>query len=194
MSESRIILASSSPRRSEILKKIGFAPDLTCPADIDETPYKQEKPKALAERLAQQKAAVVAVQYPDDIVVAGDTLVYCRRQYLHKPQDINEERKFLEMLSGRRHKVYSGVAVMHRGKVKVRVVESVVKFKRLSADEIELYLSLEDQWQGRSGGYSLQGFAGCFIEWIQGSDSSIIGLPMHETYKLITSFGSKPKL
>jgi septum formation protein len=194
MSEPRIVLASSSPRRSEILKKIGFPPDITCPADIDETPYKQEKPKALAERLARQKAAAVAGQYNDDIIVAGDTIVYCSRQYLHKTQDINEERRFLEMLSGRRHRVYSGVAVMHQGKVKVRVVESVVKFKRLAADEIELYLSLEDQWQGRSGGYSLQGFAGCFIEWIQGSDSSIIGLPMHETYKLITSFGIKPKL
>lgn len=182
-----LILGSGSPRRLELLAVLGLTPDAVRPPDIDEDPLKAELPRAYVERITRAKAAAVDAA-PDDVVLAADTTVAVGRRILGKPADAEEARKFLRLLGGRRHRVYTGVAVKRGDKLSVRVVESRVKMKRLSEIELEGYIATGD-WQGKAGGYSIQGPAGAFIPWISGSHSAIVGLPLAETAQLLQGAG-----
>lgn len=184
----RLILASSSPRRIELLAQIGIAPDLVDPADIDETPLKAEAPARLAQRLACSKAAVVAERHSDDVVLAADTVVAVGRRLLEKPADEAEAIRFLELLSGRNHRVFTGVAVIRSGRVSWRVVETRVSFKPLSQDEIAAYVA-SGEWRGKAGGYGIQGRAAAFVSRIVGSHPAVMGLPLYETANLLRGSG-----
>lgn len=184
----RLILASSSPRRIELLAQIGIAPDLVDPADIDETPLKAEAPARLAQRLACSKAAVVAERHPDDVVLAADTVVAVGRRLLEKPADEAEAIRFLELLSGRNHRVFTGVAVIRSGRVSWRVVETRVSFKPLSRDEIAAYVA-SGEWRGKAGGYGIQGRAAAFVSRIVGSHPAVMGLPLFEAANLLRGAG-----
>lgn len=182
---SGLILASASPRRLDLLNQIGLVPDRIVSADINETPLVGEMPRVLAERLAKSKAFAVAADCPDHWILAADTVVAVGRRILGKPSDAQEAKKFLQLLSGRRHRVYTGIAVITPEKqLRYRVVETCLLVKNLSEQEISDYLiSLE--WQGKAGGYAIQGLAACFIRWIQGSYSNVVGLPLYETSVLL---------
>jgi len=184
----RLILASSSPRRIELLALIGIAPDLVDPADIDETPQRAETPARLAQRLACSKAAVVAERHPDDVVLAADTVVAVGRRLLEKPADEAEATRFLKLLSGRNHRVFTGVAVIHGGRTSWRVVETRVSFKPLSDGEIAAYVD-SGEWRGTSGGYGIQGRAAAFITRIVGSHPAVMGLPLYEAANLLRGAG-----
>ncbi|EKY25858.1 septum formation protein Maf [Brevundimonas diminuta 470-4] len=184
----RLILASSSPRRIELLALIGIAPDLVDPADIDETPQRAETPARLAQRLACSKAAVVAERHPDDVVLAADTVVAVGRRLLEKPADEAEATRFLRLLSGRNHRVFTGVAVIHGGRTSWRVVETRVSFKPLSDGEIAAYVA-SGEWRGKAGGYGIQGRAAAFITRIVGSHPAVMGLPLYEAANLLRGAG-----
>ncbi|MCO8017439.1 Maf family protein [Brevundimonas diminuta] len=184
----RLILASSSPRRIELLALIGIAPDLVDPADIDETPQRAETPARLAQRLACSKAAVVAERHPDGVVLAADTVVAVGRRLLEKPADEAEASRFLKLLSGRNHRVFTGVAVIHGGRTSWRVVETRVSFKPLSDGEIAAYVA-SGEWRGKAGGYGIQGRAAAFITRIVGSHPAVMGLPLYETANLLRGAG-----
>jgi septum formation protein len=188
MDESKkFVLASSSPARRELLRQIGFAPDIIAAADINETPLPKEKPRALVLRLAEAKALKVAEQFPEEVVLAADTIVYCRGQIMGKPVNVEEARQFLQKLSGRRHKLFTGVCLVVNAHRKSVYTETVVKVKRLTSEEIETFIS-SNQWQGKAGGYSLRGAFAAFIEYISGTDSCIIGLPLNKTYNLLRQY------
>jgi septum formation protein len=181
----RLILASASPRRLALLAQIGITPDEVIAADIDETPLRDETPRNLALRLARQKAEAVKVD--NATVLAADTVVAVGRRVLPKAETEQEARECLRLLSGRSHRVYTGVAVKPTtGAVRTRLVETRVAFKVLSAAEIETYIASKE-WQGKAGGYAAQGLAGRYITAIIGSYSSVIGLPLYETANLIES-------
>lgn len=180
----RLILASASPRRLALLAQIGITPDEVIAADIDETPLKDETPRNLALRLARQKAG--AVEAADAIVLAADTVVAVGRRVLPKAESEQEARECLRLLSGRSHRVYTGVAVKTPHALRDRLVETRVAFKVLSAAEIETYIASKE-WHGKAGGYAAQGLAGRYITSIIGSYSSVIGLPLFETANLIES-------
>ncbi|MCE2516542.1 MAG: septum formation protein Maf [Alphaproteobacteria bacterium] len=186
----RLILASASPRRRELLAQIGITPDEILPADIDETPHQAETPRAYAIRMAAEKVAVIAGQLPQDYCLAADTVVALGRRILGKPEDHNEARKFLDQLSGRRHQVLTALAVTapHDPRPKTRLVTSIVKFNRLSDALIDDYLNC-GEWQGKAGGYGVQGYAARHIAWMQGSYTGIVGLPLFETSQLLTGAG-----
>jgi len=184
----RLILASSSPRRIELLALIGIAPDLVDPADIDETPQRAETPARLAQRLACSKAAVVAERHPDDVVLAADTVVAVGRRLLEKPADEAEATRFLKLLSGRNHRVFTGVAVIHGGRTSWRVVETRVSFKPLSDGEIAAYVA-SGEWRGKAGGYGIQGRAAALITRIVGSHPAVMGLPLYEAANLLRGAG-----
>jgi septum formation protein len=189
----KLILASASPRRVDLLKRIGYVPDAICPADIDETPGPKELSKPLAIRLAYEKAMKVAELYPTEVVLAADTVVCVGRRDIPKCLEEEQARDALNLLSGRRHKVYTAVTVTCEGQVRSKVGESAVKFKRLSTQEIEFFTASRE-WHGKAGGYALQGVASAFITWMQGSESNIIGLPLYETNNLLRSFGLVPHI
>jgi septum formation protein len=189
----KLILASSSERRVTLLKQIRFYPDVIHPADIDETPLKTEAPKDYVLRVAKAKALAVAEIYKDDVILAGDTTVVLGTRILGKPQDENEAKKFMQLLSGRRHKVLSSVAVIKGDIKRSKVVCTYVKFKNLSEEDINLLVDAKD-WEGKAGGYMIQGLAGAFVTQISGSISNVIGLPLAETYNLLKSVGLKPSL
>jgi septum formation protein len=189
---SKLILASSSPRRKHLLESIGYYPDSIVAPEIDEQPHKKEAPIRLAERLAAEKAIKVAEDYPQDVIIAADTIVARGRLIIPKPQDIGEAHKFLSLLSGRRHTVYTGVCVIKGDKKVCAVVQTKLKFKLLTEEEIQ-YLLDSNEWRDKSGGYGLQGIAGAYIAWINGHPSNVIGLPVHETYKILTGLGFKRK-
>lgn len=185
----KLILASQSPRRSELLKQIGIIPDEIIPSDIDETPLKKELPREYVVRIACEKCAHIARQHQNDVVLAADTIVVAGRRILMKPNDIAEAKKFMQLLSGRRHKVFTAIAAMKNGEIKTRLAITVVKFKRLMEQEIDKFL-MQNEWQGKSGGYTIQGHAAKFIEFIRGDEqSNVVGLPLNYTYNLLTSFG-----
>lgn len=185
----RLILASASPRRLELLAQVGIEPDQVVPADIDETPHPRERPRDLAVRLASTKAEAVAASYPDYIVLAADTVVALGQRILEKPADAQEARKFLEMLSGRRHRVISGVAVAAPdGRRNARTVVTQVRFRRLTNDDIAAYLDT-GEWEGKTGGYAIQGAAAAFIPWINGSYTNVVGLPVSETLGMLRGLG-----
>jgi septum formation protein len=183
----RLILGSGSPRRLELLAVLGIVPDAVRPPDIDEDPRKGELPRPYCARIAAEKVAAVEAG-EDDVVLCADTTVALGRRILGKPADAAEAEAFLRALSGRRHRVFTGVAVKRGARVWERVVESRVKMKQLSKIEIDGYLATGD-WQGKAGGYSIQGPAGAFIPWISGSHSAIVGLPLAETANLLAAAG-----
>lgn len=181
------ILGSGSPRRLELLAQIGVVPDAILPPDIDEDPRKGELPRPYCVRLAYEK--VMAVQAAaDDIVLCADTTVALGRRILGKPADAGEAAAFLVKLGGRRHEVITAVAVRRGDKVWQKDSVSVVKFKRLSDVELNAYLA-SGEWQGKAGGYGIQGLAGAFIPWISGSYTGIMGLPIAETASLLATAG-----
>ncbi|MFT8243270.1 Maf family protein [Roseomonas sp. BN140053] len=184
-----LVLASASPRRLEILARLGFAPDRIDPADIDETPAATELPRLLAARLARSKAAAVAERAPEALVLSADTVVGVGRRILGKPADEAEARRFLQLLSGRRHRVYTGVCLLAPGGVRrERLVTTILAFQRLTEDQITAYLA-SGEWRGCAGGYSIQGRAEAFVRSLSGSHSNVVGLPMFETAQLLRGVG-----
>ncbi len=183
-----LVLASASPRRIELLAQLGIVPDRIDPADIDETPLKDETPSRLAVRLARSKAQAVAARSPGGVVLAADTVVAVGRRLLEKAADEAEATKFLTLLSGRNHRVFTGVAVARDERVVTRVVDTRVTFKVLSEAEIAGYVASGD-WRGKAGGYAIQGPAGAFVVKIVGSHPAVMGLPLFETVNLLAGMG-----
>lgn len=183
-----LVLASASPRRIELLALIGITPDRIDPADIDETPQKDETPARLAVRLARTKAQAVSARSPDAVVLAADTVVAVGRRLLEKPVDEAEAERFLRLLSGRNHRVFTGVAVATGDRITHRCVDTRVALKRLSDTEISDYVAGED-WRGKAGGYGIQGPAAAFVLKIIGSHPAVMGLPLPETVNLLAGAG-----
>jgi septum formation protein len=191
----KLVLASGSPRRLALLEQIGLKPDGLLPVDLDESPKKGEKGRPLAIRLAREKAraaAAVAEKTPglaNSYVLAADTVVWAVGRILPKPDLVSDAAQCLRLLSGRSHRVYTGVAlVTPAGKLREKLVETRIRFKRLSKDEIEAYLG-SGEWRGKAGGYAIQGLAGAFPQKIVGSYSSVVGLPLNETMALLGGEG-----
>ena len=188
----RLILASASPRRLELLKQVGITPSAIHPADIDETPLKNELPKDYALRVAIAKGRKVAEANKDAFILSADSVVAVGRRILPKPDNEAEARLCLELMSGRRHKVMTAICVIAPGsREKSLLVESAVKFRRLSEDDIRAYLS-GGEWKGKAGGYGIQGVAATLIPWISGSFSNIVGLPLYETVRTLKGLGYDP--
>lgn len=184
-----LILASASPRRVDLLKQVGIVPARITPADIDETPFPKELPFSLAERLAIEKAAAVPPPDSSAVTLAADTVVAVGRRILPKTETIDEARTCLELLSGRRHRVYGGIAVrLADGTTRSRLVTTTVRMKRLSSSEIDHYLQ-SGEWNGKAGGYAIQGLAGAYVLDIQGSYSNIVGLSLYDTMTLLEGVG-----
>lgn len=186
----RLILASASPRRRDLLAQVGIVPDAILATEIDETPRRGETARACALRLALAKLAAVPAD-EGEAVLAADTVVAVGRRLLGKPGDAGEAAAFLALLSGRRHRVVTAVALSRGGRSRSRTVETAVRLKRLAAREIEGYLA-SGEWQGKAGGYAIQGRAGGFIPWIGGSYSNVVGLPLTETLGLLEAEGILP--
>lgn len=185
----RFILASASPRRRELLGRLGVVPDATIPADIDETPLKGELPAAYVQRVAAQKAAALAAEQQGAFILSGDTTVAAGRRILPKTEDEAEARRCLALLSGRRHKVLSAVTlVAPNGTARHRLSTSLVAFKRLTVREVDDYIA-GGEWRGKAGGYAIQGRAEALIRWMSGSYSGVMGLPLFETRGLLISAG-----
>lgn len=185
----RLVLASASPRRTELLQQIGIIPDQIVPADICEDPLKNELPRQLAMRLAIAKADHVCLSHPEDYILAADTVVACGRRSLAKAETEKEAQKFLQMLSGRSHRVYGGICLIAPGGQKAfRVVLTTVHFKTLSKSDIQNYIET-GEWQGKAGAYAIQGLASVFVKRINGSYPNVVGLPLYETSSLLTGLG-----
>ena len=186
MSALHLTLASASPRRRELLARLSIEPDAVVPAAIDETPHDGELPRDYAIRMAREKALATEAQ---GHVLAGDTVVAVGRRILPKAEDEATARQCLELMSGRRHRVFSAIALRaHDGSLREKLSETAVKFKRLSDEEIRAYLA-SGEWQGKAGGYAIQGAAEGLIAWIQGSHSGVVGLPLYETRALLKAAG-----
>lgn len=183
-----LILASASPRRLELLARIGVVPDAVIPADIDETGLPKEAPRALAIRLATEKARAVAAQRPDALVLGSDTVVSVGRRILPKAEDRETAAACLNLLSGRNHVVTTAVALAGAHGVSVRAVATRLTFKTLSKVEREAYLD-SSEWDGKAGGYGIQGRAGAFCIWLSGSWEAVMGLPLYETACLLEGVG-----
>lgn len=188
-----LVLASASPRRLDLLTQIGLVPQLIRAPDIDETPLKNELPRDLAQRLARAKAQAIAADTPSDFVLAADTVVARGRRILPKAESEAEARDCLRLLSGAAHRVLTAVVgVAPGGRSAARLVETRVRFKRLSADDIATYLA-SDEWRGKAGGYAVQGLAGRFVIAVHGSYSAVVGLPLYETASLLEGLGYRPQ-
>ena len=185
----RLVLASASPRRRELLGQIGIAPDEVRPSKVDEDPRPGELPRQYCRRMANEKA-MQARSASDELVLAADTTVALGRRIIGKPADEAEAAEFLFMLSGRRHRVISAVAVRHGSALLERVVMSTVKMKRLSDTEVSAYLR-SGEWEGKAGAYGIQGMAGAFIPWLKGSFTAVVGLPLAETAGLLRAMHFK---
>jgi septum formation protein len=187
-----LVLASASPRRLELLRQVGLTPDCIDSADIDETPRRGELPPAHAMRLAEEKAQAVIPRHPGAFILAADTVVACGRRILPKAEDEASARSCLGLLSGRRHRVHGAIALVSPdGRLASRRVDSQVSFKRLSEAEIGAYLRT-GEWQGKAGGYAIQGRAAALIRWVSGSYSNVVGLPLFETVQLLAGRGYRP--
>lgn len=189
----RLVLASGSPRRLALLNQMGLEPDLVLPSEIDESPKKSEAPRRLAQRLAVEKGEasrrVAIAEGLEAYIVSADTVVCVGRRVLPKPELIEEAAACLELLSGRGHRVYTGVCVIDpKGRMRKRLVETRVRFKRLSHEEIETYLAA-GEWRGKAGGYAIQGLAGTFVMRLVGSYTGVVGLPLQETAALLGGLG-----
>jgi septum formation protein len=183
-----LILASASPRRKDLLAEIGLIPDHIIPTDIDETPFKGEKPRAYVKRMAVEKAAALT-GHDDAYVLAADTVVVMGTRILQKPIDADESYKFLSLMSGRRHTVMGGICLRTpNGNVITRLCETKVKFKSLSEDEKRAYVA-SNEWDGKAGGYAIQGRASAFVPFISGSYSNIVGLSLHDTVQMLRGNG-----
>lgn len=186
MSALHLTLASSSPRRRELLARLGIKPDAIAPGEIDETPIKGELPRDYARRMAREKALAVAAP---GFVLAGDTVVAAGRRILPKAEDEATARRCLALLSGRRHRVLSAVALRAPdGTLRERLNETVVRFKVLAEEEIAAYL-VGGEWHGKAGGYAIQGAAEGLVQWLHGSHSGVMGLPLYETRALLKAAG-----
>lgn len=182
-------MASASPRRLDLLRQIGVFPDKIIPADIDEAITKSDTPRSLALRLAKSKAVKVSYNYEGYFVLGADTVVSVGSRILSKPINSEQARDFLKLLSGRRSRVFGGVALLSPShEMRHRVVETMVKFKRLSEQEINDYIA-SGEWEGKAGSYAIQGIASKFIPSINGSYSNIVGLPLYETAQLMFGLG-----
>lgn len=180
-----LILASQSPRRLALLKQIGVVPGMVLPADIDETPLKGELPRDYVKRVALEKAGKIAKENPNDTILAADTTVVVGRRILPKTENEQEARDCLALLSGRRHQVLTAVCVIKPGaQPKLKLNTSVVQFARLSQADIDGYIT-SGEWQGKAGGYAIQGAAQAFISFMRGSFSAVMGLPLYETARLL---------
>lgn len=189
--KNKLILASASPRRVQLLEQVGITPDDIIPADIDETPLKAELPRDLAQRLALGKAQAIASEHEDAFVLAADTVVGCGRRILDKAEDESYARKCLTTLSGRRHHVYGGIALITPdGRIVRRLVDTVVQFKKLTENDIETYIQ-SGEWDGKAGGYAIQGLAESYIKFIRGSYSNVVGLSLYDTIQILTGVGFK---
>jgi len=181
----RLILASASPRRISLLAQIGIVPDQIIPAHIDEKPHKSELPSQLAKRLGASKAMAIAPEHSCACILSCDTVVAVGRRILDKAECEDDVRRSLKLLSGRRHRVYGGLTLVDsNGKIHNRLVITSVTFKKLEDSEIDEYVDC-GEWQGKAGGYAIQGRAGVFVRKIAGSYSNIVGLPLYETSKLL---------
>jgi septum formation protein len=188
-----LVLASASPRRLDLLRQVGVEPDRVVATNIDEGLLKGETPRLHAVRLAREKAAAGAAAAPGAYVVAADTVVAVGRRVLPKAETQGQARECLKLLSGRAHRVLTAVAVVAPdGRCSSRLVETRVRFKRLSAAETEAYLE-SDEWRGKAGGYGVQGRAGAFVLELQGSYPAVVGLPLYETLSLLEGLGWRPR-
>ena len=191
MTKIKLILASSSPQRKKLLETIGIIPDDIVPANIDETPKKNEKPKDFALRMSKEKGLSVAKNNLNSFILSGDTIVAAGRRIIGKPSSKNEAEQILKLLSGRRHRVLSAFTLIKPDCSEItKVVVSKVKFSRLSDKEINEYLDT-NEWQGKAGGYAIQGRASAFVPWISGSYTGIMGFPMNEIKNVLESSGWK---
>lgn len=189
--KNKIILASASPRRLELLAQVGITPDAVIPADIDETLLKGELPRTFAARLSQQKAAKIHETNKGAIIIAADTVVAAGRRVLDKPVDAKDAARILKILSGRRHKVYGGICVIGTdGKSYTRLVETTVSFRRLSDADIAEYIA-GGEWEGKAGAYAIQGLASTYVKFLSGSYSNVIGLSLYDTVNLLNAAGYK---
>ena len=179
-----LILGSASPRRRDLLAQVGIVPSAIIPSEIDETPKDGELPRSYVERMAREKCDAV----PGDIVLTADTVVSAGRRILGKPVNPNEAAGFLRLLSGRSHRVTTSICLRRGGRTAQRTVQTRVKMKRLSEIEIAAYLG-SGEWQGKAGGYAIQGLAAAFIPEIQGSYTNVVGLPLSETVNLLNGAG-----
>ena len=192
----KLVLASGSPRRIELLQQAGIEPDRLFPADLDETPLRAEHPRSLAKRLSRAKAekaqeGLARDGEADAFILAADTVVAVGRRILPKAELVDEATKCQRQLSGRTHRVYTGVCLITpSGKLRQRLVETRVRFKRLSREELESYLA-SGEWRGKAGGYGIQGLAGTFVVKMVGSYTNVVGLPLYETVGLLTADGYK---
>ncbi|MDO5706221.1 MAG: nucleoside triphosphate pyrophosphatase [Paracoccus sp. (in: a-proteobacteria)] len=186
-SRPKLILGSASPRRLELLAQIGIRPDAIRPADIDETPRRGETARDYVRRMAAEKAAAVPAA-DDEAVLCADTTVAVGRRILGKPETESEARDFMRLMSGRRHRVLTAVALRHGGVMRERLVETLVRMRPLDDPALDRYIAVGD-WQGKAGGYAIQGAAAAFIPWIQGSFTAVVGLPLSETATLLAAIG-----
>ena len=192
MSRAPLILASASPRRLELLAQIGVIPDAVIAAEVDETPLKDETPRRLVLRLAEIKAGAIAAERPDAIVLGADTIVAVGTRILGKPADAAEAEKMLRLMSGRAHRVLTGVALIAPGgRMATRLSETRIKFRRLSDPDIARHLAA-GEWKDAAGAYKIQGIAGADVAQLSGSHSSVVGLPLFETRNLLSGLGWRP--
>ena len=192
MGRAPLVLASASPRRLALLAQIALAPDIVDPAELDETPRPRELPRAHALRLAEGKARAVTARHAGAFVLGADTVVACGRRILPKPEDEATARACLDLLSGRRHRVHGGIAlVTPEGRVATRHVLSTVTFKHLTEAEIDFYLA-SGEWRDKAGGYAIQGLAARYVRALGGSYSNVVGLPLFETAQLLAGHGYAP--
>lgn len=183
----RLVLGSASPRRLELLAQIGVTPAALRPADIDESPLKDEIPRDYVCRIARQKAKAIPCGQ-GEVLLCADTTVAVGRRILGKPEDEVEAARFMRLMSGRRHRVLTAVTLTYQGRIRERLVETTVRMRPISDTELARYLAFGD-WRGKAGGYAIQGAAAAFIPWIQGSFSAVVGLPLAETAAMLSSIG-----
>lgn len=196
----QFILASASPRRKELLARIQIIPDQIIPADIDETPGSKETPKDLALRLSIEKAKAISAEYNDHYILAADTVVGLGRRVLDKALNEDDARSYLAQMSGRRHSVFGGIAIYapkskgrNQEKLVSRVLETSVQFKRLTSQEIDEYIA-SGEWDGKAGGYAIQGMAESYIKYIRGSYSNVVGLSLYDTMQMLNGVGFQKHL
>lgn len=191
----KLVLASGSPRRLQLLQQAGIEPDHLSPVNADETPHKSEAPRSLAKRLAREKAELAienverSPEMQGSLILAADTVVAVGSRILPKAEMLDEASNCLRLLSGRSHRVYTGIAlVTPKGAIRQRLVETRLRFKRLSREELEAYLA-SGEWRGKAGGYAIQGLAGSFVVKMSGSYTNVVGLPLYETVSLLVGDG-----
>ena len=191
----KLVLASGSPRRLQLLQQVGIEPDHLTPVNADETPQKGEAPRSLAKRLSREKAELAIAnarrseELQDSYILAADTVVALGRRVLPKAEMLDQASNCLRLLSGRSHRVYTSLTlVTPKGAMRHRLVETRVRFKRLSREEMEAYLA-SGEWRGKAGGYAIQGLAGAFVVKLVGSYTNVVGLPLYETVSLLTGEG-----